>query len=101
MRFRVHLVKGARVTLGGDMSGLVVLKAHKVNKVLPPGYRVDHDPDVAVLRRPDGSVVSYFPIWSIDPKRLLREAELDWASGQLANSYSSYDQRFIARCYRT
>jgi hypothetical protein len=68
------------------MSGLVVLKAHKVNKILPPGYRVDHDPDVAVLRRPDGSVVSYFPIWSMNPKRLLQEAKLDLASGQLANS---------------
>ena len=68
------------------MSGLVVLKAHKVNKVLPPGYRVDHDPDVAVLRRPDGSVVSYFPIWSMNPKRLLQEAKLDLASGHLANS---------------
>ena len=68
------------------MSGLVVLKAHKVNKVLPPGYRVDHDPDVAVLRRPDGSVVSYFPIWSVNPKRLLREAKLDLASNRLANS---------------
>jgi hypothetical protein len=86
MRFRVHLVKARRVTPGGDMSGLVVLKAHKVNKVLPPGYRVDHDPDVAVLRRPDGSVVSYFPIWSMNPKRLLQVAKLDLAGGQLANS---------------
>ena len=68
------------------MSGLVVLKAHKVNKMLPPGYRVDHDPDVAVLRRPDGSVVSYFPIWSMYAKRLLQEAKLDLASGHLANS---------------
>jgi hypothetical protein len=68
------------------MSGLVVLKAHKVNKKLPPGYRVDHDPDVAVLRRPDGSVVSYFPIWSMNPKRLLQVARMDLASGPLANS---------------
>jgi hypothetical protein len=68
------------------MSGLVVLKAHKVNKVLPPGYRVDHDPDVAVLRRPDGSVVSYFPIWSLNPTRLLEAAKLDLASERLANS---------------
>ena len=68
------------------MSGLVVLKAHKVNKMLPPGYRVDHDPNVAVLRRPDGSVVSYFPIWSMNAKRLLQEAKLDVASGHLANS---------------
>jgi hypothetical protein len=64
----------------------VVLKAHQVNKVLPPGYRVDHDPDVAVLRRPDGSVVSYFPIWSMNPKRLLQVAKLDLASERLANS---------------
>jgi hypothetical protein len=71
------------------MSGLVVLKAHKVNRVLPPGYRVDHDPDVAVLRRPDGSVVGYFPIWSISPKRLLQEAKLDLASGRQANSQPS------------
>jgi len=68
------------------MSGLVVLKAHKINKVLPPGYRVDHDPDVAILRRPDGSVVGYFPIWSMNQKRLLKEAELDLASRHLANS---------------
>jgi hypothetical protein len=67
------------------MSGLVVLKAHKVNKVLPPGYRVDHDPDVAVLRRPDGSVVGYFPIWSMNPQRLLQEAKRDLASERLAN----------------
>ena len=68
------------------MSGLVVLKAHKINKMLPPGYRVDHDPDVAVLRRPDGSVVGYFPIWGMNPKRLLQVAKLDLASERLASS---------------
>jgi hypothetical protein len=66
------------------MSRLAVLKAHKVNKVLPSGYRVDHDPDVAVLRRPDGSVVAFLPIWTMSPERMLREAELDLASGHLA-----------------
>ena len=68
------------------MSGLVVLKAHMVNKVLPLGYRVDHDPHVGVLRRPDGSVVAYSPIWAMSPGRMLREAELDLASEHLANS---------------
>jgi hypothetical protein len=63
------------------MSEVVVLKAHKINKVLPPGYRVDHDPDVAVLRRPDGSAVGYFPIWTMSSKRLVRAAELDRANG--------------------
>ena len=65
------------------MSGVVVLKAYKANKVLPRGYRVDHDPDIAVLRRPDGSVVSYFPIWSMNHEWILREAELDLAGGRL------------------
>jgi hypothetical protein len=65
------------------MSEVVVLKAHKVNKVLPPGYRVDHDPDVAVLRRPEGSVVAYFPIWTMSPERILRAAELDRAHWHL------------------
>jgi hypothetical protein len=67
------------------MSEVVVLKAHKVSKVLPPGYRVDHDPHVAVLRRPDGSVVGYFPIWSMSSERLVRAAELDCANGHLAD----------------
>jgi hypothetical protein len=66
-----------RLPPGGGMSEVVVLKAHKVNKVLPPGYRVDHDPDVAVLRRADDSVVAYFPIWTMSPERLVRAAELD------------------------
>jgi hypothetical protein len=65
------------------MSGVAVLKAHKVNKVLPPGYRVDHDPDVAILRRPDGSVAAYFPIWTMSPERLVRAAKLDRAEGHL------------------
>ena len=65
------------------MSEVVVLKAHKVNKVLPSGYRVDHNPDVAVLRRPDRSVVAYFPVWTMNPERILREAELDLAKGHL------------------
>ena len=68
------------------MSEVVVLKAHKVNKVLPGGYRVDHDPDVAILRRPDGSVVGYFPIWSMSPERLLRAAEQDLPNRSLVDS---------------
>ncbi len=70
------------------MSGVAVLKAHKVNKVLPPGYRVDHDPDVAILRRPDGSVAGYFPIWTMSSERLVRAAELDRASGHMPDPQS-------------
>jgi hypothetical protein len=66
------------------MSEIVVLKAHKTNKVLPPGYKLDHDPDVAVLRRADGSVGAYFPMWSFDPLLALEEAEADLARGGYA-----------------
>lgn len=63
------------------MSEIAVLKAHMTNKVLPPGYSLDHDPDVAVLRRADGSVVAYFPMWGFKPKLALEEAEADLARG--------------------
>jgi hypothetical protein len=61
------------------LSVVAVLKAHKMNKVLPPGYSLDHDPNVAVLRRADGSVVVYFPMWSFEPSLALEEAEADLA----------------------
>jgi hypothetical protein len=63
------------------MSEVMVLKAHKANKILPPGYKLDHDPDIAVLRRGDGSVVAYFPMWSFEPVLALGEAETDLARG--------------------
>jgi hypothetical protein len=63
------------------MSEVVILKAYKTNKVLPPGYKMDHDPDLAVLRRADGSVVAYFPMWSFMPVRMLEAAEEDLARG--------------------
>jgi hypothetical protein len=66
------------------MSEVVILKAYKTNKVLPPGYQMDHDPDVAVLRRADGSVVAYFPMWSFKPMQVLEEAEADLARGGYA-----------------
>jgi hypothetical protein len=61
------------------MSEVVVLKAVRTNKVLPPGYKLDHDdPDVATLRRcGDGSVVAYFPMWSFQPVAALQAAEED------------------------
>jgi hypothetical protein len=61
------------------MSEVVVLKAVRANKMLPPGYKLDHDPDVATLRRPDGSVVAYFPVWSFEPLAALQAAQKDLA----------------------
>ena len=63
------------------MSEIVVLKAHRTNKDLPLGYRLDHDPHVAILRRRDGSVVAYYPMWSFEPIWAVEEAEEDLASG--------------------
>jgi hypothetical protein len=64
------------------LSEIQVLKAHRANKILPPGYGVDHDPDVAVLRRADGSVVAYFPMWTFRPMLALEAAEADLARGE-------------------
>jgi hypothetical protein len=74
------------------MSQVAVLKAYKVNKVLPAGYRVDHDPNVAILRRPDGFVVGYFPIWTLSSERLLREAELDRANRGLPDAAGQWGE---------
>jgi hypothetical protein len=62
------------------MSEVVVLKAVRTNRILPPGYKLDHDPDVGTLRRPDGSVVAYFPMWSFEPLAALQAAKEDLAS---------------------
>ncbi len=61
------------------MSEVVVLKVVMANKVLPPGYELDDDPDVATLRRPDGSVVAYFPMWSFEPLAVRQAAKKDLA----------------------
>ncbi len=68
------------------MSEVVVLKAVRTNKILPPGYKVDHDPDVATLRRPDGSVVAYYPMWSFEPLAARRAAEEDLAKHSLGGA---------------
>jgi hypothetical protein len=76
----IGLLGGGR-TPEGDMSEVTILKAHKTNKVLPPGYKLDHDPRIAILRRWDGSVVAYFPMWSFQPMLAVEEAEADLGRG--------------------
>jgi hypothetical protein len=61
----------------GYVSEVVVLEAVRTNKILPPGYKLDHDPDVATLRRSDGSVVAYYPMWSFEPLAALQAVEED------------------------
>jgi hypothetical protein len=62
----------------------VVLKAHKTNRFLPPGYKLDYDPNIVILRRGDGSVAAYFPAWSFEPILALEETEVDLARGGYA-----------------
>src|SRR3712207_9064472 len=69
-------------TQEGNMSEIVVLKAHKTNKVLPPGYSLDPDPDVVILRRAGGFVVAYFPMWGFPPLLALEETEIGPRAGR-------------------
>ena len=42
---------------------------------LPPGYRVDRsDPDVLVMRSPEGTVVARFSAWGATAEAIEREA---------------------------
>lgn len=41
---------------------------------LPNGYRVEWEPDIITLLRPDGSVVARFYTWSAEPGEILRTA---------------------------
>ena len=53
--------------------------------VLPPGYSLDMDPDVLVLRRADGSTVAVFSAVGADPSAVEREAREDYRrSGEVA-----------------
>jgi hypothetical protein len=37
--------------------------------VLPPGYRLEMDPDLLILHRDDGSQVAAFSLWARTRKR--------------------------------
>ena len=41
---------------------------------LPPGYRLEQDPDILLLLRPDGSVVAAFSAHGADPLDVLGAA---------------------------
>jgi hypothetical protein len=45
---------------------------------LPPGYRLQMDPDVLLLRRADGSTVAAFSGPGADPVEVEREATRDY-----------------------
>ena len=46
---------------------------------LPPGYRVDRsDPDVLVLRCPQGTVVAHFSAWGVTAEAIEHEARMHY-----------------------
>jgi hypothetical protein len=49
---------------------------------LPPGYQLEMDPDMLVLRRPDGSTVAAFSSRGVMPEHVEATAWEDAASGQ-------------------
>ena len=46
--------------------------------VLPPGYRLEMDPDVLIPRRDDGSTVAAFSALGADLREVEREAREDY-----------------------
>ena len=53
--------------------------------VLPPGYSLEMDPDVLVLRRAEGSIVATFSAMGADPSEVEREVREDYRrSGEVA-----------------
>jgi hypothetical protein len=45
---------------------------------LPPGYELEYDADVLLLRRNDGSTVATFSTRGVAPSMVLRAAEDDY-----------------------
>ncbi len=48
------------------------------NEDLPPGYRLQEDPDILLLLRPDGSVVAAFSALGADPLEVIAAAWEDY-----------------------
>lgn len=45
---------------------------------LPPGYRIERDADILLLKRPDGSVVAAFSTQGADPAEVFAAAWEDY-----------------------
>ncbi len=53
--------------------------AHQAGKLpLPPGYELEHDADVLLLRRDDGTAVAAFSTRGVAPAEVTRAAEEDY-----------------------
>jgi hypothetical protein len=61
------------------MRKMTAQAAHRAGKLrLPPGYELERDADVLLLRRDDGSVVATFSARGVTPAEVVRTAEEDY-----------------------
>jgi hypothetical protein len=61
------------------MRKMTAQAAHRAGKLrLPPGYELERDADVLLLRRDDGSVVATFSARGVTPAEVARTAEEDY-----------------------
>ena len=51
---------------------------HEGKMPLPPGYELEYDADVLLLRRADGSMVAAFSVRGVFPSEVARVAEEDY-----------------------
>jgi hypothetical protein len=57
---------------------MTALEAQKAGKMpLPPGYELEHEADVLLLRRGNGSVAATFSAKSVTPAQVTKTAEED------------------------
>ena len=49
---------------------------------LPPGYRLERDPELPILRRPDGTIVAAFSVRGATAEAIETTAWNDHRSGQ-------------------
>lgn len=60
---------------------------------LPPGYQLERDPDMLVLRRPDGSMVATFSARGVVPEHVEEAAWEDTARNQSGDGPQSPEEQ--------
>ena len=57
-------------------------RADAYAEVAAPGYRLDRDPELLILRRPDGSIIAAFSVRGTPPEAVEKAAWEDQRSWQ-------------------
>ena len=66
------------------MAAWAAFRAGKMT--LPPGYEVEYDADVLLLRRADGSTVAAFSARGVSPSEVTRVAEEDYRTNNRSSA---------------